>query len=308
MNQETIPEVKISSFEGGLEVFKLPRTWERDLEVHLSVVGGSRPFRVEAFPGEVDHLVLRDLDPDQPLDVRIQSSNLLRRLKRGTADFRIQPRAVPFRIVISGSGRCGTTTLAEYLDGMTFQDGEPVIAQHETLYEYILPWILDGDHDSIRRLVDGMPHNIESAPYFAHVPELISAPTVVHLVRDGRRVSQSGINRQWYETDTIWNLIKPGFEGTVFEKICHFWRHTNEQVEKISTVFVRLEDLSESEKARHDLLDVLGLESSGQVFPHSNKGKAPSGFASWTDEMRETFTGICGEMMDRYYPGWQDTW
>ncbi len=308
MPQTVTPRVEVSAFDGGLEFFKLPRTWERNLEVRLAIPGEGGHFRVENFPRNVDHLVLNNLSPGQPLDVRVQSVNVLRRIKRGTLDVQLVPRPKPFRIVISGSGRCGTTTLAEYLNGMNFTDGEPVLARHETLYEFILPWILEKDHASISRLINGMPHNIESAPYFAHIPELMTAETVVHLVRDGRRVCQSGVNRNWYETQTIWNRIKPDFEGTVFEKICHFWRHTNEQCEKISDVFVRLEDLSESEDARQKLLEDLNLKSTGQIFPHSNKGKAPSGFDSWTTEMREAFTTICGEMMDRYYPGWRETW
>lgn len=308
MSEKVVPTVEITRQMGALEFYKLPRTWKRGLEIQLTHPGESQPFHRESFPADVDHVVINGLDPEREVDVKIQASNLLRRMKHGVQNCRIQPKPRPFRIIISGSGRCGTTTLAEYLDGMTFTDGEKVVARHETLNEFLLPCVLDRQDECISRMVGGMPHNIESAPYFAHVPELMTAEKVVLLVRDGRRVCQSGINRRWYETDLIWDLIKPDYDGTIFEKICYFWRYCNEQVEKISTHFVRLEDLSESEEARQKLLDDLGLIPSGQVFPHSNKGKAPSVFGDWTDEMKETFTAINGEMMDRYYPGWRETW
>lgn len=302
------PTVEIIRQAGALGFYKHPRTWKRNLEIRLTHPGDSEPFHHEPFPREVNHVTIDGLDPEKEVDVLVQSGNILRRMKYGIQDFRLQPKPRPFRIIISGSGRCGTTTLARYLDGMSFTDGQRVVSRHETLNEYLLPCVVERQDECINNMVNGMAHNVESAPYFAHVPELMTAEKVILLVRDGRRVCQSGINRNWYETGSIWNQIKPEFEGTIFEKICHFWRYCNEQVETISTHFARLEDLSESEEARQKLLHELDLVSSGQVFPHSNKGKAPSVFGDWTDEMKETFTEINGEMMDRYYPGWRETW
>ena len=302
------PRIEISTFDGGLELFKLPRTWPRDLSVQVSLSGVPKDILKVDFPRNQERIAISDLLPNLPHSVEVLPRNFLRRIIRGVHRQSVLPEIAPFRIVITGSGRCGTTTLAEYLNGMSFDDGERVIARHETLNEYILPWILDKNHQAISRFMTGQLHNVESAPYFAHVPHLVEGETVVHLVRDGRRVCQSGIIRQWYESDTVWNRIKPDFEGTTFEKICHFWRHTNEQVEKIANVFVRLEDLADDHLARQKFLTQLGLRSQGQTFPHANRGKAPSHFESWTPEMRSDFTRICGEMMDQYYPGWRETW
>jgi hypothetical protein len=42
------------------------------------------------------------------------------------------------KILITGSGRCGTYSMANFLDGMTFKFGEKVSAQHETQRNFFL--------------------------------------------------------------------------------------------------------------------------------------------------------------------------
>ena len=302
------PKIRVSAFDGGLELFKIPREWERDLSISVVKPGKNGRGKKIEFPADQDRIAIAGLDPDILHQVNVGPSNLFKRLRRGVEKFEVRPECAAFRVIISGSGRCGTTTLAEYLNGMQFLDGQVARAQHETLHEYILPWILKNNPRAIQRFMTGQEHNIESAPYFALIPQLIKADTVVHLVRDGRRVCQSGMNRQWYAADTDWNRIKPDFPGTTFVKICHFWRHTNEQLESINSYFVRLENLADDELTRRNLLRKIGLQDRGVPFPHSNKGANSSSYDAWTDEMKTTFTNICGSMMDRYYPGWQQTW
>jgi len=302
------PGIQISTFGGGLELYKIPRTWGGDLSVYVAMPGRRSQRRKIEFPADKDHITITGLDREVLHQVNVIPCNLLKRIRRGSQKFEVRPECTPFRVIISGSGRCGTTTLAQYLNGMQFNNGMTAKAQHETLQEYILPWIVQGNSKAIKRLISGQSHNIESAPYLALVPEVISADVVVHLVRDGRRVCQSGMIRQWYGDDTPWNRIKPDFPGSRFEKICHLWRHMNEQMESVNGILVRLEDLAESPRIRADLLKKLGLRNDGRPFPHSNKGTVPSLFDSWTPEMRSTFANICGPLMDRYYPGWQETW
>ncbi len=300
--------IEISTLKDGIELFKLHRSWQRDLSVRVSMPGIRGARQVVDFPRDKEQIIIRGLDRNSLLKVNVGHSSKIRRILRGTHEFQVQPSISPFRVLISGSGRCGTTTIINYLDGMSFTDGETATARHETLSEYILPWILEKDHEAISRFMLGALHNIESASHFAVVPHLVLAETVVHLVRDGRLVCQSGLNRNWYESGTIWDRIKPRFDGTIFEQVCHFWRHSNEQIEAISDVFIRLEDLVESEEVRRGFLDRLGLHANGKAFPHSNKGKAPAKFDFWTDTEREIFSDICGVKMDQYYPGWRETW
>ncbi len=82
---------------------------------------------------------------------------------------------------------------------MQFTDGLRATSKHETLIDYILPWILENKEDAILRFMNGQSHHIESAPHFALIAPLITADTVVHLVRDGRRTCQSGMIRHWNE-------------------------------------------------------------------------------------------------------------
>jgi hypothetical protein len=160
----------------------------------------------------------------------------------------------------------------------------------------------------VARVVRGQEHNIESAPFYALAADQLQAHRIVQLVRDGRRVVQSGANRGWYANDSIWNRVKPRFDGDTFTQCCHFWRHANAELEKVADLRVRLEDLSTDREAQAKLLADLEIAPSNLPFPHANKGKGSSVASHWTEDQRQVFTGICGELMDRYYPDWQENW
>jgi hypothetical protein len=167
--------------------------------------------------------------------------------------------------------------------------------------------LVTGDIQGITNMLNGMLHEIESAPFYALRPETINAELIIHLIRDGRRVVQSGMNRGWYDDDGIWNRIKPVFSKDRFENCCHLWRVTTDNMEQYAQRTFRLEDLTESKDERLRLIQCIGLKPSDRTLPHANQGKASSEFSAWSDRQRAQFDEICGPMMDRYYPGWRQS-
>jgi hypothetical protein len=300
--------IEISLLSDGFELIKQNRNWQRDLTVMITTPGSRGVRNIVEFPKESEHLIIQGLDSESTFQVDVGHPNRLRRILRGTQKFEIQPGISPFRVLITGSDCCGKKALADYLNGLQFTDGEMAIARHDTLSEHILPWIWEEDFEAISRFMVGQFHNIESASHFSMIPELVEAEKVVHLVRDGRLVCQSSLNRQLFDSGTIRDRLHPNPGDSGFEKACHFWRHTNEQVESISHEFVRLEDLAGNRETRWSFLERLGLQPCEKEFPHTNKGKGSTSFKSWSPSQKSTFTEICGEKMDQYYPQWRETW
>ena len=298
--------IETVTWNGGVTLFRTEGAGSRDLKVTLRSNGGAR--RDLHFPAADGSLDVAGLGPDAQCEATVRPAALLARLRMGQQHFTVRAEPRPFRVLVSGSGRCGTQTFAHWLDGMTFQDGEPVDARHESLAAHVLSAIIEGDTATVARVVRGQQHNIESAPFYALVAGHLQADRIVQLVRDGRRVVQSGVNRGWYDNETVWNRIKPRFEGDVFTNCCHFWRHANAELEKVADLRVRLEDLSTDLGAQAKTLADLGIAPSDVPFPHANKGQGSSAASHWTEDQRRVFTEICGELMDRYYPGWQQDW
>jgi hypothetical protein len=237
--------------------------------------------------------------------VTIKANSLRHRLFHIPRSLLISPLENPPSILIIGSGRSGTTSLARYLDGLEFKSGKKISSRHETLFEYILPAIASEREEEVICLYSGFRHNVESAPHFSSLAGKLPAGKIVHIIRDGRRVVQSGLNRGWYQKDDMWEKIKPKFDGSLFEKCCKFWVYQIEQAEQHATKTVRLEDLVSSRASLADLLDYLEIKPSKRELPKANTGNVSSSFQQWTKEQRDTFIGICGEVMDIYYNSWR---
>jgi len=294
------------TWQGGITLYRVSGVESRDLKVALQA--GAGDVRELDFAAADPALDIDGLDPDVQYDLTVRPASLLARLRQGRQQFQVHPRPRPFRVLVSGSGRCGTQTFAHWLDGMTFQDGTAVNARHEALALHVLRAIIAGDMQTVARVAGGQQHNIESAPFYALAADQLRADRIVQLVRDGRRVVQSGMNRGWYDNDSVWNRIKPRFEGDVFTNCCHFWRHANAELEKVADLRIRLEDLSTDGAAQARILADLSIAPSDVPFPHANKGQGSSAASHWTGDQRRVFTEICGELMDRYYPHWQENW
>lgn len=288
--------------DGWLEIFKDAPDWKRRRRVAVEGEGGDR--RLLDFPADRDSLRVEGLDRDRRYRVTVARPRFWERWLRPAFVMEATPRPRRLRVLVSGSGRCGTQSVARFLDGQRTADGRPVTARHEALWQHLLPALAAGDKERVREFVQGFQHDIEAAPHFSLVPDVVAADTVVHLIRDGRRVVQSGLNRGWYARDSIWDRIKPEFPGDRFAQSCRFWAHTNANMARIAQVTVRLEDLAGDPEAPQRLLADLGLAPSDTPFPMANAGRRPSDFTGWNEQQHAVFREICGELMDRYYPGW----
>jgi hypothetical protein len=298
---------KIVVAENSVDIFRGARDWRRDLEIIVRPESPSAARRI-LFPAESEYLNVDGLVPRSCYEIRIRRRNVWHRWRHRASVACVETRTRAPRVLITGSGRSGTRTLAGYLDGGRFRDGQAVIARHEPLAEFALKAWLAGDRDLIQRIQEGAGHNVESASYYALFPDLIRAERVIHVVRDGRRVVQSGLNRGWYQLDTIWNRIKPEFPGDVFARCCQFWRHTNEAVAAIAQYRFRLEDLLADPATLAAFRAATEIEPSRRTLPHLNRGSQSSSYGGWSDAQRDVFTAICGPLMDCHYPGWRGTW
>ncbi|MCP4747600.1 MAG: hypothetical protein GY874_15890 [Desulfobacteraceae bacterium] len=210
------------------------------------------------------------------------------------------------RVIATGTGRCGTTSLARYLNNALFIDGEVAIARHETLYEIFLTHIINKETEKINDLVFSFPHNIEIAPYFSLYPESLIADRVVMMIRDGRKVVSSGIARGWFTRDTIWDKVKPQYSGSQFEKACKLWKNCNEQVIERADIIVRLEDITISLEEQKRLADAIGVcFDKNNTFPHENVSTNLVKL-KWHKHEHAIFEKHCGKIMDIYYPGWKN--
>jgi hypothetical protein len=298
----------------GLKIFKEHRGERRDLQICLltsndhEATSASPETHWVDFPAGQDWLELTDLDPHATYEVLSRRRHLWERVRHHAPRRTLHLEPHRLRLLLTGSGRCGTQTIAGFLDGMRFADGTLVQARHEPLSEYVVPALLAGQIDVVRAIQQGLGHNVEAAPYYALYPEAVTAEATIHLIRDGREVVQSGLNRGWYQNDSPWNRLKPRFAGDPFVQSCHFWRLACEKAEAVAAHTARLEDLSQSAAAREEFLRQLGIVADGREFPHANRGHVPASHRDWSPQQHEAFATIAGSVMDQYYPGWRAAW
>ena len=203
-------------------------------------------------------------------------------------------------VLIVGTGRCGSMSVARYLDRQETLAGREIRACHETDGLDVVTAVANGNVRVAERLCASWTHEVESAPYLGWGWRPAGA-RVLRLVRDGRKVVASGMARDWYRWKNVWTRAKPQFEGDLFEKCCKFWTHMAEQ-----GADYRLEDLVADEATQCRLHADLGLKYCRRPFPSSNEGSGILPFADWQLDHYNKFRAICGEQMDRLYPGWRD--
>jgi acetyltransferase-like isoleucine patch superfamily enzyme len=148
---------------------------------------------------------------------------------------------------------------------------------------------------------------------------------VVWLVRDGRDVVASGVARGWYGPGVSENVRRAAWDAhrlqgdrlgdvpaaawaamTPFEKNCWYWAYVNRTVrERLAALpaerwtWVRLERLAERAE---DVFRLIGVDPVPVEVGRHNRGR-PS--RPWTPEERAAFRRLCGDEMDRSYPGWR---
>jgi hypothetical protein len=248
---------------------------------------------------------INNLDRNNSYCLKIRGKNRFYAEHWIKKELTISPVRKRLRTLIIGSGRCGTTSLALFLNGKLFTNGQKVIARHETLFEEIVDGIIHKNYKKIQMIVNGFWHHIESAPHMTMLTDYVDVDNTIHIIRDGRRVVQSGLNRGWYQDDTIWNRMKPNFDGTVFKKCCKFWVFMNEKAQKVACHSFRLEDLSVSTETINSLLKKINVQSVQSKLPVANVGSKPSTIMKWSGQQKEVFEKICGPLMDHYYPDWR---
>lgn len=167
--------------------------------------------------------------------------------------------------------------------------------------------------------------------------ELFPSSKFIWLLRDGRDVVASAVNRSWFSEKDVengsptgieyrerWNYYrlnggKSGFFDTdeweqlsPFERNCWYWYYVNDHIERSLAalpqnrwICVALENLM-SELDR--IFAFLGVERIEVNVPHRNKAQTrPRYYNEWTSAEMETFARWCGNMMNKMYPNWSAT-
>jgi hypothetical protein len=234
--------------------------------------------------------------------------------------------------VVTGSGRCGTNSLAHFLNGQHTGGGLIISAKHETDWREITNEILAGRMDTADARLDSFTHDIEVSPFISLWPTrpLILSDTAVRLIaliRDGRQSVRSGMTNGWYwnpDNDPTHSVnLQPDIAGDRFEKCCKFWTWTYRRLSQWGARIVRFECLTAVGSERAILLDEFGLTESDRPFLHKNRTEYPrdDGFAKmgdgtwpspfppftgWTRRQHSAFEKYCGELMDKYYSHWRE--
>jgi len=103
--------------------------------------------------------------------------------------------------LITGSGRCGTLSLAVYLDGLQTLDGRSIRASHETEFDAICSALTERRTEDLLTTIRDLPNDIDVDPLLCLVLKEIrvqSGRRYVVVVRDGRASVRSGYNKTWY--------------------------------------------------------------------------------------------------------------
>ncbi|HET9334696.1 MAG TPA: sulfotransferase [Gemmatimonadota bacterium] len=257
--------------------------------------------------------------------------------KAGVASPRERSAATTRFVFIPSTGRSGTTTMASLLSSHPeiccrherrrqlirlstelahgIVDEAAAEAELHAIYvasgAYRLPVYGDSDH-RLFNLVGILGRVLPEAKF-------------VWLVRDGRDVVASTTARGWYDaeyTSGIWGEYRLRGDAarkvgqaewdamTPFAKNCWYWAHVNREIgaelarmsaERWTTL--RLEDL----RARVDdvfrFLEVAPVAVGGLRENPSRRAVVPP--REWSRAQHDDFERWCGEIMDRWYPGWR---
>jgi hypothetical protein len=240
---------------------------------------------------------------------------------------------------VLGTGRCGSTTIARVLDSLPglacVHEPEPYLVREA--YDY-LAGSLSKD-ELIQRLREtrgghpAQPRYGESNQKLSFMVAALRAAfpkaDYLWLIRNGLAVVASTYYREWYIPNEChkdeWSAyrIQGGVVGAVapdewarmnsFEKNCWYWSWTNRKIRRDLEAhgarwkLVRLEDLDAQVP---EIASFLGVAAPAAVevpvlnLARSGKGKTTK-VNYWDHAQRQTFTRVCGPLMDELYPGWR---
>lgn len=247
-------------------------------------------------------------------------------------------------IFILSTGRSGTTTMAHWLtavDGITcLHEPEPAFIREAAAYRY---GTLDGAQiAAVLRATRPLtpPIYAESSQTLALlVPLLVEIwpqARFVWLLRNGRDVVASAMQKQWYtghsETHNRYADATPTQQAWIdgrlradrlgamsaaawealprFGKCCWYWQAVNAIIRDdlatagVDPFVLRLETLPAQAA---DLLAWLGVPAVAPPIPQTNLAqRQPYHWTQWSDAERALFAQVCGAGMDAWYPGWRD--
>ncbi len=224
-------------------------------------------------------------------------------------------------LIITGTGRCGTATLAKMFNG-----------HHEFRVRYILEKYFSSDPFSdpfpslgkrIEAMLDlhqGIDRStfIDSSNLYIHFIDALYAldPSVriILSVRNGKDFVRSALSRGWHEQDMFGTAPlrgDPYYERwpsmTPFHKNSWIWLYRNmkalggmESLPKRQSLIVKIEDITKPETI--DMLEEFaGTEIKERTWAEKGFNANPSFYLppkeEWPDEMHRDFDEIAGEMM-----------
>ncbi|MFB6356380.1 MAG: hypothetical protein ABEJ65_07685 [bacterium] len=196
-----------------------------------------------------------------------------------------------------------------------------LVSRGHTLYEKIyfkIPRLY-------RHLLRDKDYYIESNYHlFSLVPLLREAfedPIVIHVIRDGRDVVRSWLNRGWFLDDPGSKLSPHYFEGydqatdcwedwNALEKVAWYWKAVNEVIhEQSPDVTVYFEDIFyDKHEGIYEILDQFddmeyrdeGVQNSFQQKVNKSTHKLVPKYPEWPDSWKEQFQSIAGNAMEKW--------
>ena len=237
--------------------------------------------------------------------------------------------------IVTGSGRCGSHSVARFLGQQRHADGRLVTVQHETEWREIVADLLERHEDQVNARLGRFTHDVEVSPFLlllSSPPACVGQPGVplVGVVRDGRATVRSGMTHGWYWNPRAhvlaWPLLLPSFDGDRFAKCCQYWSWACARLLEWRATVVTLEGLADSPHERLRLLSCLQIIGPDEDFPLENETRYeapdqikhmttlasqsawPAPFPparEWSAAHRAAFERYCGDYMDQFYPGWR---
>jgi glycosyltransferase involved in cell wall biosynthesis len=256
---------------------------------------------------------------------------------------------------VLNTGRAGSNTISRVLsqapDCQCLHEPEPAFIEEATRFRYgevssdDLVRVLRATRPPLRSGVKYGESNNKLALMVPVLERAFPDSRYVWLIRDGRQVVCSGLQRGWFterdaaENASAWRRwrLRGDRLGVVdpeewerwspFEKNCWLWSYTNhlirrdlQRLESDRTFVVRIESLGQS---LPELCGYLGITPVPFVISRANRRVADAGASGttnsveriltwhdWSDDERKTFLRQCGDLMDDMYPDWRQgqTW
>lgn len=148
--------------------------------------------------------------------------------------------------------------------------------------------------------------------------ELFPSMKIIHIVRDGRQIVSSVLNRNTFLKGDIYYNLQPSScivdkqtwsKFNRFEKITYLWAAENKYMRENSDLTIRFEDIISNYKYfKKNILDILELELDYHTWERFTKKKINktkqikinTKFSEWSDKQKEFFKLHCSNEMKQY--------